>query len=242
MTPDIRVLIAAAGAGKRAGLSYPKTLYPVRGRPILLRLFDRMSRYDDRPAVVVSPAGYELVRHCLSEAGYAADLLIQEEPRGMGDAVLQFEQAPGRSSADHVLLAWGDIPFLHEETIATMVEAHLAHGNDFTFVSAMVDEAYSIVQRDRRGAVRSVTETREASTRLAPGERDIGLFIFRPDAILPLLKQDLAGATGRTTGEHGFLYVIGHATERGLKVEALPIAEALDLISMNRISDLDAIT
>jgi bifunctional UDP-N-acetylglucosamine pyrophosphorylase/glucosamine-1-phosphate N-acetyltransferase len=241
MTPEIRVLIAAAGAGKRAGLAYPKTLHPVHGRPILLHLFDRLTRYDARPTVIVSPTGCEPIRGCLAESGYEADLLVQAEPRGMGDAVLQFERAPTRASADHLLLTWGDIPCLQEETIAAMVDAHLAHHNDFTFVTAIVEEAYTIVDREPDGTVRSVTETREAKSDPGAGERDIGLFIFRPDSILPLLKQELAGAIGRATGEHGFLYVVGHATQRGLKVEALPIAGALDLISMNRISDLDAL-
>ena len=35
---DFRVLIPAAGLGTRAGLPYPKTLYPVDGTPILHRL------------------------------------------------------------------------------------------------------------------------------------------------------------------------------------------------------------
>lgn len=239
--PEIRVLIAAAGAGKRAGLSYPKTLYPVRCRPILLHLFDRLTRYDPRPTVVVSPSGREPVLECLERAGFAADLIVQDQPRGMGDAVRQFEKAPARASAEHLLLAWGDIPCLQPQTISAMVDAHLAHHNDFTFATAVVDEAYTIVERDAAGTVRSVIETREISAEPRPGERDIGLFIFRPDSILPLLTDKLAGSIGAATGEQGFLCVIEHATKRGLRVEALPIASALDLISLNRISDLDAI-
>lgn len=58
----IRVLVAAAGRGTRAGLPYPKTLYPVQGRPILLRILDLLSPYDDCPTVVVSPEGMQPIR------------------------------------------------------------------------------------------------------------------------------------------------------------------------------------
>jgi len=236
---EIRALIAAAGAGKRAGLAYPKTLHPVRGRPILLRLFDRLITLDSRPTVIVSPEGRGPIQASLADAGFEADLLTQESPTGMGDAVLQFEQAATRATADHLILVWGDLAGLQQETLDAMVDTHLRHGNDFTFVTAVVDQAYTIVERTQSGAVKSVVETRELQTQPGPGERDIGLFIFRPDPVLALLKERLAGAVGRSTGEHGFLYVIQHATERGLKVEALPIAGTMDLISMNRMSDLD---
>src|SRR5687768_9613312 len=66
---NIRVLIAAAGSGSRAGLPYPKTLHPVRGRPILLRLIDRLRTIDPHPTVVVSPSGHALVADCLARAG-----------------------------------------------------------------------------------------------------------------------------------------------------------------------------
>ena len=56
--------------------------------------------------------------------------------------------------------------------------------------------------------------------------------------ILAMLLEELAGKHGKTTGEHGFLYVIGHLVQRGFRVEALPVAEELDLVSLNSLDDL----
>jgi len=236
---EIRVLIAAAGSGTRAGLPYPKTLHPVQGRPILVRLIELLRPVDPRPALIVSPAGRRLIQACLGEHGLAADLVEQSSPTGMGDAILRFRDAPGAEQAEHVLAVWGDIPLIQPETVRAMVEAHLANGNDFTFATREVEQAYTVVTRDESGAVRSVVETREAGTEPGPGERDIGLFIFRPGPVLDLLDERLPGWNGRSTGEHGFLYVIRHLAERGHKVEALPVATELDLVSLNRLADLD---
>jgi len=238
---ESKVLIAAAGAGSRAGLPYPKCLHPVLGRPILLRLFDLLTPIDPRPTVIVSPSGRGEIQRCLAGAGFDADLVEQPQPTGMGDAVLCFRQAPRFAETEHLLLVWGDLPSIQPETVAALSHQHFAAGNDFTFVSRYVDEAYTIVERMADGQIISLTETREAGLNPKPGERDIGLFLFRKTPVFELLAANLPGARGRVTGEHGFLYIVRHMVEAGLKVEALPIGTELDLVSLNRPSDLEAL-
>jgi len=232
----VRALIAAAGSGSRSGLPYPKTLHPVLGRPILVRLIELLRDYDPRPAVVVSPAGRAAISDCLREQKLDAELIDQPHPTGMGDAILSFREASGE--AEHLLTVWGDIPLLQPGTVAAVHSAHFRDSNDFTFATRFVHDAYTVVERDAASAVRSVGETREMGTVVGPGERDVGLFLFRVAPVFALLDERLPGYAGRSTGEHGFLYVIRHLVDRGHKVEALPIATELDLVSLNRLSDL----
>jgi bifunctional UDP-N-acetylglucosamine pyrophosphorylase/glucosamine-1-phosphate N-acetyltransferase len=238
---EIRVLIAAAGRGTRAGLPYPKTLYPVQGVPILVRLLRLMAPFDDRPTVIVSPTGKAPIADCLAAHDLAAHLVEQPAPTGMGAAVLTFTASPVYAAATDVLLAWGDIPLLQPETIAAVVEAHRRDGNDFTMATRLVDAAYTVVTRDAQGEVTRVTETRESgqSTPQA-GEREIGLFVFRKEPVFALLRENLPDRYGRSTGEHGLLYVIGHLASRGGRVKGLPVATEMDLISLNALSDLGA--
>ncbi|HZG09348.1 MAG TPA: NTP transferase domain-containing protein [Allosphingosinicella sp.] len=235
---DIKVLIAAAGAGTRAGLPYPKTLHPVLGEPILVRLMDTLRPVDPRPTLIVSPAGGEPIASALDARGLLADLVEQAEPSGMGDAILCFRDAPAAVNTEHLLVVWGDIPLLQPQTVEAVCQAHIDHGNDFTFATRHVERAYTIVERAPDGRVTSLTETREAGLEPGPGERDIGLFVLRVEPVLSILGERLPGAFGKSTGEHGFLYVVGHLAERGLRVEALPVATELDLVSLNRLSDL----
>ena len=236
---DIRALVAAAGRGSRSGLPYPKTLFAIQGKPILIRIAELLAPYDKSPTVIVSPEGAGPVRECLDAAGVEAHLVEQPAPRGMGDAVLRFEQSPAFKSAEHVLLVWGDIPFIQPETVAAVVTAHVAHENDFTFATRLVDSAYTVVSRDVAGTVTGVVETRELGiSKPLPGEREIGLFLFRMQIVLNVLHEELDGKRGSTTGEHGFLYVIRHLAMRGLRIEALPIATDLDLVSLNSMKDV----
>ena len=229
-------LIAAAGRGTRAGLPYPKTLFEVQGQPILLRVALALAPYAAEMVVVASPDGAGLVRECLAQGTVPARIAVQSQPLGMGHAVLA---GLAEIATEHVLLAWGDIPFFQPATVAAMVGAHHARGNDFTFATAIVDSAYTMVSRATDGTVCSVIESREAGIAdPGPGEREIGLFIFRREPVWTMLQQDLPGKFGKHTGEHGFLYLIGHLAAAGFKVEALALASELDLVSLNSLGDL----
>lgn len=229
-------LIAAAGRGTRAGLPYPKTLFEVKGQPILLRVAQALAPHTAEMVVVASPEGAGPVGECLALGSIPARIAVQAKPLGMGHAVLA---GLAEIAAEHVLLAWGDIPFFQPATVAAMVEAHHAHVNDFTFATALVDSAYTLVSRGEEGQVAAVVESREAGiAEPGPGEREIGLFIFRREPVLAMLQQDLPGKFGKHTGEHGFLYLIGHLAAAGYKVEAVPVATELDLVSLNSLGDL----
>ena len=238
---ELGALVAAAGRGTRAGLPYPKTLFPIQGKPILARITELLAPYDAQPTVIVSPAGEAPIRQCLAQYGVASHLVVQSEACGMGDAVLRLEQSPVFADAEHVLLVWGDVPFIQPQTVASVVSTHRAQGNDFTFATRLVESAYTVVSRDTSGRVTRVIETREESVgQSQAGERDIGLFVFRKTVVLDMLREELAGKWGKSTGEHGFLYIIGHLVSRGYKVAALPVATELDLVSLNSMNDISA--
>ena len=86
----IKVLIPAAGKGSRAGLNYPKTLYKIEGKEILLYIFELIENIDQEPTIIVSPEGEKDINNFLKLKKRKAQLIIQPKTRGMGDAVLKF--------------------------------------------------------------------------------------------------------------------------------------------------------
>jgi bifunctional UDP-N-acetylglucosamine pyrophosphorylase/glucosamine-1-phosphate N-acetyltransferase len=233
-----RVLIAAAGSGTRAGLPYPKTLHPVEGRPILGRILDLVGHTDPEPTIIVAPAGREPIARFLADEGRAAHLVEQAVPTGMGDAVLAFAGSPAAAGAGTVVLVWGDIPFLSDATLAATITHHRRTGATLTFPSRLVDRAYTIVSRDTGGRVAALDETRILGVEPAPGERDIGLFVFEAAPVLAALRLS-AAEHDPARGEHGFLQVVRRLAQTGHRIEALPVATARELISLNALSDLE---
>ena len=235
---NIKVLIPAAGKGSRAGLNYPKTLFKIKGKEILLYIFELLENVDKEPTIIVSPEGEKDINNFLKLKNRKAQLIIQPKPRGMGDAVLKFEQSSYYKSSDHVLLIWGDVPFIREKTLYKMIEKHFKNNNDFTLVTKFVDKAYTRIERDNSDNIIKVIETREEELEPMPGERDIGLFLFKKEPIFKILKEDQYSKFGKLTGEHGFLYIIEHLIKNGFKVEGLSIANSKEIKSLNRLSDL----
>ena len=90
----ISTLIAAAGKGSRANLPYPKTLFKIEGKEILLRILDTTKCFDKKPTIVVSPSGKDAINNFLLRKSRRSHLVIQKEAKGMGDAVLKFENSP----------------------------------------------------------------------------------------------------------------------------------------------------
>jgi hypothetical protein len=43
---------------------------------------------------------------------------------------------------------------------------------------------------------------------------------------------------GRTTDEHGFLYIVEHLARAGIRIEAIPITAEQALISLNSLAAL----
>lgn len=236
---DINVLIAAAGKGTRAKLPYPKTLYKINGEEILLKILNTTEEFDSNPTIITSPKGKKQIQNFLIDSSRKTNLLIQDKARGMGDAVLQFEKYQGFKFVKNILLIWGDVPFIRKETIKKMVNTHFENNNVFTFVTADTETAYTRVIRNEKNKILDVIETKEESLPIEYGERDIGLFIFKKNEIFNLLKMELKKKYSLKTKEHGFLYLIHHLVEKGLKVEALKIADKKELISLNKITDLN---
>jgi UTP--glucose-1-phosphate uridylyltransferase len=90
----LKVVIPAAGLGKRfveAGITSPKELLLLGGKPLIGHALAEASRAGfDAAVVVVSPAKVPL-RDYIDESDHPlpVEIVIQPEPRGIGDAVLR---------------------------------------------------------------------------------------------------------------------------------------------------------
>ena len=58
----LKVVIAAAGEGKRSGLNFPKTLYKINKVPILIRIIKKINYLDKKPTVIVSQKGKKSIK------------------------------------------------------------------------------------------------------------------------------------------------------------------------------------
>lgn len=235
-------VIAAAGKGSRSGLDYPKCLFEIDGKAILIRILESMSCIDNEPVIIVSPDGKKQILQKLSLHNFSAKLLIQEQALGMGNAVTQLKKISD-DLKDNILLSWGDIPFLSTKTLLQFQEHYYDTNSDFSLITAHTTNPYTIVERDKNNQIVKVIETRNIPNyKKKPSnkieERDIGVFLFKKRIILEYLEKSLDKKFGAINDEHGFLYIIEHLVKDGYKVSTTSSINDLESVSFNSQKDL----
>lgn len=118
-----KVIILAAGKGSRMKSDLPKTLFPIKGKPMIKYLLDSVfsSQIDKNPIIVVSPSNKTIIAENISE--YPVSYAVQTEQLGTGHAVLSAKNLV-LEDVENVLILYGDQPFISEKSIKKILENH----------------------------------------------------------------------------------------------------------------------
>jgi bifunctional N-acetylglucosamine-1-phosphate-uridyltransferase/glucosamine-1-phosphate-acetyltransferase GlmU-like protein len=231
-------VVPAAGRGTRLGYDLPKILYPIAERPILAWLIDLLGSHCGRLVFVLSPEGREPVERALPGLIPGRfDVVVQEVPTGMGDAV---KLALGAVRSEHVTIVWGDQVALRPESVDICMRLHQGRLQpDVTCPVVLRERPYIHFDRDDAGRITGLRQAREGDVMPDTGESDTGFFCFRTEALRGLLGQlrDDADARGRGTGEFNLLPVIPLAARRSLTVLTPRIMTLEETIGVNSRDD-----
>jgi len=119
-------IVLAAGKGTRMKSDHPKVIFPVCGRPMILRCIENLKKMHITHLAVVIGHGAREVKAVLEGHGDIA-YFIQSEQKGTGHAVQQVDL--DRFDDEYVFIVPGDVPLLDparlEEFFAEAKEAHL---------------------------------------------------------------------------------------------------------------------
>ncbi len=230
---NISVLIPAAGFGQRSRLNYPKSLYKVKNIPIIVRIIKKIIKYDCQPSIVINNKYKKLFKDTLNDHAISKfEFLFQNFPTGMGDAVLKFKKSKFIKKTDHILLIWGDIPFIKKSSIDKLIKFHISNSNFMSILSNFSNNPYTLIKKDKNNLVKEIIETKDSKLKYKYGERDIGIFIFKKSLLKYLKNNDVKK-------EHNFLYIIKKLYYKKFLVKSLSIASNKEALSLNYLSDLD---
>jgi bifunctional UDP-N-acetylglucosamine pyrophosphorylase/glucosamine-1-phosphate N-acetyltransferase len=226
--PAIQAVILAAGQGTRMHSSLPKVLHPLLGQPMLCYAIQNAERVcGSRPAVVVGH-GADMVRaRCADSVQF-----IEQSPQlGTGHAVMQAE-ALLRGQADLVLVTYGDMPLLTEDTLRKVVAMQQANSGPITILSLIADDprGFGRVLRGPDGMVTAVVEEAQATSQeLTVKELNAGMYCFNAG----WLWQALPRIPLSPKGEYYLTDLIGIAVADGLPVLAHILDDPEEAIGVN---------
>jgi bifunctional UDP-N-acetylglucosamine pyrophosphorylase/glucosamine-1-phosphate N-acetyltransferase len=231
------LIIPAAGLGSRLGAHTPKLLARVNGRPMLEHLLDLYAPVVGRIALVVHPSARNAVVHALGDREVPIDVLVQERPTGMLDAILLARSTVVESTPRRVWITWCDQVAIHPRTVRRLV----VEDRDDPLVALPTCSGpvpYIHFARDSSGRIVRVLHRREGDEMPEWGESDAGLFSLSSAAYLESLDVFAADpGTGSSTGERNFLPFVPWAAARGVVV-TFPCTEPAEAIGVNTPDDL----
>lgn len=242
----IKVVILAAGQGKRMKSQLPKVLTPLYGKPLVLHVLDsvKQSGVSERPIIIVGKQR-ELVMKTL---GDYYEYVTQEEQKGTGHAVLVAEKML-ENKADHIIVLYGDHPFVSPETIKKLAEKHLSSGGKITMAMVNLPDFkdwrtifysnFSRIIRDKDGNIikdvqfKDANEEEKKKTEINPC-----YFCFEAKWLWEKLKTL---ETNNAQKEYYLTDLIKIAIEEKIKIESIDIdpREALGVNSKEELEILE---
>jgi bifunctional UDP-N-acetylglucosamine pyrophosphorylase / glucosamine-1-phosphate N-acetyltransferase len=177
---SLAAIVLCAGKGTRMKSEKAKVLHPILGRPLCAYPIARALAIGASPVVAVVGHQADEVKQAIQRTFPEAPVrfAVQPEQKGTGHAVHCAEDAL-RDSSGPVLILYGDVPLIREETLTALVEAYLSSDAPLALVSTLLDNptGYGRVVREA-GAVRRVVEHKDATAdERAIKECNAGLYV-----------------------------------------------------------------
>ena len=237
-----RIVVMAAGKGKRMGADVAKPLVEIAGRPMIEHLLDGISdsSVDTRPIVVVAPDTIEDFNEiCRDRCEYT----VQSEQLGTGHAVACAQDTA--NDAETVIVLNGDHPFIGGDTLKGLEEVHASSNTVISISTTKVPnfkdrydgfKNWGRIVRDETGRILAIREAKDATEdELKIKEVNPSLFAFNAEWLwdhLPEIKNKNA------SGEYYLTDLIEMAIEEGNDI-ATATAEPFEVIGVNSPEELE---
>ena len=186
VTPDLAIVILAAGQGTRMKSRTPKVLHPLAGIPLVGHVLATADVLGAAHLLAVVRHERDLVAAAITGQAPHAVIVDQDEVPGTGRAVeVALERIPADFAGDLLVLS-ADVPLLDASTLRILLESHRAAGNALTLLSAILDDptGNGRILRNGDGEFHAIVEQKDGSAaQLEVREVNAGVYVFDVPAL-----------------------------------------------------------
>lgn len=228
-SPQLSVVILAAGKGTRMKSALPKVLHPLCGQPLIHYPVQLATGLGSATTVLVVGHGAGQVEAALD--GAAVCFALQAEQLGTGHALLCARAALAGVTGT-ILLLCGDVPLLQAATLDRLLAHHRDAQASVTVLTAQLanPHGYGRIVRDGDEVV-AIVEEKDATPELRQiREINTGIYCFEAPFVFEALQS-----VGRDNaqGEYYLTDVLAIARAAGRKVCAVMAPTAEETMGIN---------
>ena len=224
----IEIIILAAGEGTRMLSDVPKPLHSLMGKALIEHVLGVCTPIVENPPVVVIGHGADLIKDYL---GDQARYVNQKELLGTGHAVQQAESIL-KGKSEHILVLYGDMPLIQEDTLRTIIEVQKNNSGPLTLLSFESDNPRGfgrIVRDAEREIVEIVEESDSSPEQLEINELNAGIYCFDSE----WLWDSLSKLTLSPKGEYYLTDLVALASSEGSFIASVQADDPRELIGIN---------
>lgn len=223
----LKVVVLAAGQGKRMFSVLPKVMHTIGGVPMLERVVRTAESLNPDEIFVIYGNQGEVVR---SHMDYLQVKWIEQKQQlGTGHAVMQ--ALPYCDKDDRVLILYGDVPLISEHVLRSLLDTTSERGLGLIVTELDDPTGFGRIIRNEMGNIESIVEHRDASSsELKIKEINTGIMTASVSHLsewLPVLKSD------NLQKEYYLTDIVKLAVSDGVAVGGVVCADHLELLGVN---------
>jgi len=232
LSKKFSVIILAAGKGTRMCSDLPKVLHPVAGKPMLAHVLETARQLSPEAIYTVISHGSEQVKQVLAdihteETEPPCHWVMQPEPLGTGHAVLQ---AIPLVHSEFVLVLYGDVPLLREETLRELMQTTPPESLGLLYTQIPDPTGLGRLLRNDSNQVIGIVEEKDAtSAQRAIREIAVGTYWGPQKALANWLSQILP----HNAQQEYYLPDIVPFAAKISAVNAVRVPEPIDTLGIN---------
>lgn len=231
---SLSVVILAAGKGTRMYSDLPKVLHPLAGKPMVQHVIDTALKLGAQNVHLVYGHGGDLLKDKLSDQ--PLNWVLQAEQLGTGHAMQQ--AAPHFSDDEDVLMLYGDVPLISEETLQRLLAAKPQGGIGLLTVKLVDPTGYGRIVRENDNVVGIVEHKDATAEQHKINEINTGILVASGRDLKRWLgKLD----NNNAQGEYYITDIIALAHQEGNKIEAVHPDRLSEVEGVNNRLQLSAL-
>lgn len=235
----IKIVILAAGKGKRMQSDLPKVLVTIKGRSMISCVLSSVLEASAEKPIAIVGHKAELVQ---SNLGNSCLYVLQKEQLGTGHAVACAEKNCEKS--ENIIVLSGDQPFIKAQTIKNLIEKHLETGAKITFTTATPQDFLDwrkgflgfgriLRENDRVTGIKEYKDANEKEKEIK--EINAGCYIFNAKWLWKNLKKI---KSENAQNEYYLTDLLHIASKEGEKIETVRI-ELQEALGANTKEELE---
>ncbi|MCK5098882.1 MAG: NTP transferase domain-containing protein [Desulfobacteraceae bacterium] len=234
---DVAAVILAAGKGTRMKSDLPKVLHKINSKSLIHFVAECAEKIvGDNIHVVVGHQAQKVKDEVQKQ--FNAVYAFQENMLGTGDAVKV--ALPGLpDKIKNVLVLNGDVPFVKEKTLLTLVNTHRENQNSVTLLTVEIDDptGYGRIIQNNNGDVLCIKEESDATFEERKVKKvNSGIYCFDKE----FLEYAIPKIESTNAQEEYYLTdVIEIAIKKKLRTGLMPADDWREVVGINTLAELE---